>query len=466
LTGLSQEEKDGIMKVWYESYSRSKNIEEQFEPFMEKVSPAERDNVIKEVYEAHKAHRGASWQAVVFRNFWERDKELMWRGSRDKLWKNEGERWKNVNKEILALKTEQLWEMERKKQWRGEEVEKLSSSERKLKWKKEYINILSSEEYKDVWKAQEIEKVTTNEKKQAFEANQDSLWRVKAKEDKEFFNANQDSLWGIKVKEDKQLLAAKQDSLWRLDLGDLMKKEFEPWKKDNRDYIEEVVWGFWKAERQLNWMESVKFEWVKDIISDKKKLWENVIEEKWKMEKDDLWGKEEEKLASQKSACWRLDLAVKWIDILGEEKVETIVKSLQLPDNMGVWEEVSKGERKEGSKLYQLGLTGFFKEALLDSLKSCPVAGVPYLITATIDTTQATDGTMEIKKYLEIHCPILVVDATNKKFAISIDSLSQDTTRVGSLNVPAFQRIIGGAKIEKHGYIDRNKTKSWEKRNR
>ena len=73
---------------------------------------------------------------------------------------------------------------------------------------------------------------------------------------------------------------------------------------------------------------------------------------------------------------------------------------------------------------------------------------------------------MEIKKYLEIHCPILVVDATNKKFAISIDSLSQDTTRVGSLNVSAFQRIIGGAKIEKHGYIDRNKTKSWEKRSR
>ena len=464
LMGLTQAEKDGIIKVWYESYSRSKNIEEQFESFMAKVSPAERDNVIKEVYEAHKAHRDAIWQAVVYRRFWDRDKELVWKKDRDKLWESEGERWKNVNKEILKLKITQLWEMERKQLWRGEEVEKLSSIAQRLIWEKEYVNRLLSEEYKDEWKAEEIEKLTTNEKKQNFEANQDSLWRVKEKEDKELFDAKPDSLWGIKVKEAKQLFAANQDSLWRLVLGDLKKKEFEQWNKDSKDYIEDVIRGFWKAERQVSWMESVKFEWINDMISDKKKLWGNLIEEKWKMEKDDLWGKEEEKLASQKSACWRLDLAVKWIDILGEEKVENIVKNLQLPDNRGVWEEVKKGKREDGSKLYQLGLTGLFKEALFDSLNSCPVAGVPYLITATIDTTQAADGTMDIKKYLEVHCPILVVDETNKKYAISIDSLSQDTTRVGSLNVPVVDRIIGGGTIKKHGYIDRNRIKSWEKR--
>jgi hypothetical protein len=334
------------------------------------------------------AERDSLWEMEIQQRYWDRDKELLWKKDRSGLWGDEGKAWKEKNNEMLQVKVEQLWEVERKQKW------------------------------------------------------------------------FQDSLAVLQADSAKQAFRAAQDSLWRITLENLKETEYKDWKNDNRKTIDEFIWGIWKLERQVTWADSVKEVWLKEMNPQESEVWTKIKEEKWKIDRDDLWEDEKQKIAGKRSAIRHIDHSVNWINVLGEEEVRSIVSGLELPGPEGVWhryvQEKKLAKKDDISQLADLGLSGIFYRSLLDSISQCPVARVPYWTNIIHDTTDTG-----IKKYLEMECPIQ--DTTDSPVAVHIDPLSGDTSMV-DLHLSASSRILGGANIEKHGSIDRYEKKSWEKK--
>ncbi len=71
-------------------------------------------------------------------------------------------------------------------------------------------------------------------------------------------------------------------------------------------------------------------------------------------------------MARKAGAMRRLDQAIQWMDVLGADRIGSVVNALKLPDNQSLWNAIEKRENDKGSALYSLGISGLFKEAFHD----------------------------------------------------------------------------------------------------
>ena len=158
-----------------------------------------------------------------------------------------------------------------------------------------------------------------------------------------------------------------------------------------------------------------------------------------------------------------------WKVILGDELLLSAVNDLDLPSTDVLWKQIKKMKEDQQAAISSLGLIGLFREALLDSVGTCPVAHVPYLIQV-VDTS--------VVKQFAIQCPI--VDTEKDKYALLIQPGTIDTTitdmetagmvpddtiRV-ALRLGGGRKLFGGGKFKNHGDIDLDARRSWETRTR
>jgi hypothetical protein len=319
---------------------------------------------------------------------WDRDKELIWKRERNKLWKQEGADWVEENTAVWKRSIVQKWTTDRKKEWESETLSSLP-----------------------------------------------------------------DSLVGA--------FAAEKDSLWKDVVDSLQTLEYEDWEQSNQKYVDETVRNIWESERRVSWEGAARDTWLADKEADKEELWKEIKEELWKSESPRLWREEELKLAQKYNAQRRLDRSVAWMNVMGVDVVRSIVSQLQLPNTQGMWKEISHrfkektkivGGGKKTAVLNDIGISGLFRNTLLDSISKCPLANQLYLI-GVIDTTA-------IKRFT-IHCPI--VDTAKTKIALKVDPITKDTSEV-ALKLSGTQKIFGGGTLKSHGYIDEDGKKSWDKR--
>jgi hypothetical protein len=218
--------------------------------------------------------------------------------------------------------------------------------------------------------------------------------------------------------------------------------------------LEETIYNLWSGDRRVTWEEGAYQEWLTQKEAKKDALWKELKDYLWNVERLDLWRKENEKRGAKQSALNRLDQAVVWQNILGENVVRDIVNELKLPDSKGLWKKISQLKVAKGSVIHELGLAGMFRDELLGTLNECPVAHAPYLVTV-IDTSAI--------KQMSVYCPI--VDTMGTKAAIKIDPITQDTSTV-DLEITAMEKWLGGGSIKNHGHIDTDGKKSWERKGR
>lgn len=319
---------------------------------------------------------------------WDRDKELIWKRERNRLWKQEGADWVEENTAVWKRSIVQKWTTDRKKEWESETLSSLP-----------------------------------------------------------------DSLVGA--------FAAEKDSLWKDVVDSLQALEYENWEQSNQKFVDETVRNIWESERRVSWEVSAREVWLEEKEADKEELWREIKEELWKSESPRLWREEELKLARKNNAQRRLDRSVGWMNVLGMDVVNTIVSQLQLPNTQGMWKEINHrikektkivGGGKRTAVLNDIGISGLFRNALLDSISKCPLANQLYLI-GVIDTTA-------IKRFT-IHCPI--VDTAKTKIALKVDPVTKDTSEI-ALQLSGIQKIFGGGTLKSHGHIDEDGKKSWDKR--
>jgi len=348
------------------------------------------------------------WQPIAKKR-WKTEMDTLSPGVRDSLWQSFRQRFWERQKELV-------WKNERKKLWKQE----------KATWTKDNASL---------WERVVLQNWSSDRKKK---------W------EKETFAKLPDSLAAN--------FNAKKDSLWRSVADSIKAKEYEHWKQKNSSDIEKMIHKLWESDRKVSWESGAKARWFAAKEADKKALWEELKEEIWNMEKSRLWNKEQEKLAQKIGAQKRLDRAVKWERVLDTDQVESLVNQLNLPDSPALWKlvenKIKKKEKADMSVLYNMGLAELFRPVLIDSLNRCPVAHVSYLMN--VDDTSAV-------KHFSIRCPI--VDTSKVKYALRIDPVTKDTTKV-ILKLPAVQKILGGGKIKNHGFIDENGKRSWERKTR
>jgi hypothetical protein len=251
-----------------------------------------------------------------------------------------------------------------------------------------------------------------------------------------------------------EFFKAKKDSVWRSQIDTVWVVEQKVWFKKNKKQVNELIKNLWSRERRVTWDSEAFQRWRNEKQAKSKELWVEIKEELWNRNKDNFWRDEEAKLSQKIAALKKLDRAVVWYKVLGNEKVEALVSGLDLPNTGALWKAVKKMSKEKGSAIYRLGLVDLYRKVLLDSLMRCPVSHTPYLV-GVIDTTA-------IKK-LTIDCPI--VDTTRVIRAWNINPVTRDTTQI-VMRMPITRKLFGGGSIKKHGKIDAEGKKSWEKRGR
>jgi len=355
--------------------------------------------------------RDSLWQELKQR-FWEKEKELVWKKERNRLWKKEGENWQEANVALWKRVVQQKWASDRKSEWEEEQ------KGQKL------IDLYRS--------ASDSMAVVPEGASQESEAPVDTLAKAQ-----EFFKA-------------------KRDSLWRNIVDNLRDKEYDTWERKNEKYVNEVIRTLWEGDRRVSWDSDAQRSWFEMKEANKDALWKAIKEELWNTERIPLWGKEQIKVTEKSNAQKRLDEAVSWRTVLGEDFIEDLVNQLQLPDSQALWKQIEKGMNGKESILNKLGIVGLFREILLDSIDKCPLAHTPY----RIQVRNVAAGS-----YVGIQCPI--VDTTKVKMAINVDPATKDTTEI-VLKLPITQRIFGGGSIQNHGNIniEEEGKKSWERKRR
>ncbi len=349
------------------------------------------------------------WEQVAKKR-WETDMDTLSSEAKDSLWQNYKQRFWERQKELV-------WKKERKKLWQEE----------KATWTKDNASL---------WERVVLQNWTSARKKK---------W------EKETLAKLPDSLVAN--------FKAKKDSLWRVAVDSIKTKEYESWKQKHKSDIDKMIHQLWESDRKVSWESGARAKWFAAKEANKEALWKELKEELWNIEKTRLWQKEQNKLAQKIGAQERLDKAVKWESVLGAEEIDSLVNQLILPDSPTLWKlvenKIKKKEKANASVLYNLGLAELFRPIMIDSLDCCPVAHVSYLMT--VDDTSTV-------KHFSIRCPI-VVDSSKVTYALKVDPVTKDTTKV-ILKLPAVQRILGGGKIKNHGFIDKDGKKSWERKSR
>ena len=419
---------------------------------------------------------------------WENERDLLWRDAKSKLWRVEKKDWVKNNESTWQRVIKQNWQTDRKKIWVEEQ--------------QAIIPVKAVEEFeknKDVLWAEMIDST--------WAGNADSLNQAKI-------------VWADSVKKNlpETVLAefkVTQDSLWRSQVDTLWIIEGAEYSSSNKKAIQATIENLWEQERWQVWLVDAYESWLKEKETDKTALWEELKEILWKDNLADLWRNEQKRYARKTGARYLLDQNLKWSSIIGKEKTAEIVNGLSLPGTTEILGAVKRVEK--GSALYKLGLVSLFRDELLVKTGSCPEVQKPYLLKAYKDGP--------IPK-VEIYCPIQSVSektiqaAANKPEVVVVDTVSADSlaqaqtaiadstaeekatspatkpvlesakktdekaepvkekvvivrvdpatsdTSYQSIQIPAGQKIFGGASAKSHGYIDGEGKKSWEKRSR
>ena len=365
-----------------------------------------------------------------------------------------------LNRQLAVAQTEDVWYKEDEDRW-----EEMKLAE----WEEQMDN--TEQVFKDsIWQSVE-RRFWDKGKELIWKKERSKLWKA---ERDEWKNTNQ-IMWDRAISQqwqsnrkrewiDKTMATlpdsametfrAERDSLWRSIVDSVRASEYEGWMKRNQKQVDETIYNLWEMGRRVTWEEEARVRWIAEKESDWDGLWEEIKEELWSVQKLEFWRDEEEKLAGKEGALKRIDQTVAWANIIGQEIVNDIVDGLDLPSTAGLWRKLRSAE-KSSSALYQRGVVGMFRDALLESVDVCPVSLTPYIVHV-IDTSAV--------KRFTISCPIEKVDG--KTVALVEDPVVQDSTYYKALSVPFGRKLFGGASIQNHGNIDEDMKKSWERRGR
>lgn len=367
-------------------------------------------------------------QTAVREDVWQQEEEDEWEEERRETW--------NTGMDGLSQNVkDSLWQELRQRFW-DRDKELIWKAKRNGLWKSEGTDW--QEENTSAWRRSLVEMWKSDRKKEWEEETLASL---------------PDSL--------VELFPFEKDSVWKSVEDSIQTEEYDAWELGNTKFVNETIRNIWESERRVSWEDGAHREWLAEKEGDMGTLWEEIKEDRWNSERPRLWRDEGAKLDSKISAQRRLDRSIKWANVLGMDRIQSIVNQLQLPDNKILWKEVEKrikqqaasfSTQRKTSALYDVGIVGLFRKTLLDSLETCPLAHVPYHVLV-VDTT--------VIKRFSIRCPI--VDTAEVKIALNIDPITKDTSEV-ILEMPGIQKLLGGAALKAHGDIDEEGKKSWEKK--
>ena len=339
------------------------------------------------------------------------------------------------------------WETVKRPQW-SEKLDTLSQAKK---------DSVIEEHKKILW---------SNRKELKWKEVRDKLWKKEGQEwleeNSEVWKRILDKRWTLERKKEwlenkletvpdslQETFKEEQDSLWKTIIDSLKEKEYEKWLDNNKDYVQEVKKDLFLSDRRLTWEDEAYQDWIAEKEKNNEAFWQEIKDLMWKQEKDVLWEKEKEKLEQRNNALKKLDDSVKWITVLGKEKITEIVDNLDLPDSKELWNIIVNSEPKTNSVLYDLGIVPLFSDTLLKSVDICPVAEEKYLVSYN-DTITPPE--------FEIKCPI--VDTTKVKKIMIIEPIDNDTS-YKKLTVPFMEKMFGGRKIRNHGKVDFS-SKSWD----
>ncbi|MBN2030462.1 hypothetical protein JW824_09475 [bacterium] len=344
---------------------------------------------------------------------------------------------------------EDQWEKVKKEEWSAD-MDTLSSAVRDSLWQEYQLRFWENEK-EIIWR-KERNKLWKNERDEWTEANT-SLWERSLTQQ---WESERKATWEGETLETlsdslAEIFPAQKDSLWRVVVDSIRTEEYGSWKQDNKRDVDELIHTVWENARRITWEDETFQTWIAEMEADREALWGKIKEEMWNTERITLWQEEEVRLTEKNAALKRLDQSVKWASVLGMGRMEEIINQLDLPDNEGMWKAVDQSDPAKGSSLYQLGIVGLFRKALIDSVALCPVAHLPYLIQV--------DDTSTIKR-ISIRCPI--VDTSDVVVALKVDPKSNDTSEV-VIQQSTVQKLIGGGSVKNHGLIDMDGAKSWER---
>jgi len=430
-----------------EQWEKERRME--WEKSIDALSEAERDSIWREYQ--HK--------------YWEKQSDLVWKKERGRLWKKEGKTWTNENEAMWSRIASQQWQAERKNGWQDNEKIMIESSYDS--WFEKYVKPSIIQMQAQIAEADTIPDelafidsvITNNVQPDTFEI--EPVWGKIYTEDVETYSGmtiddlRLDPVSLIQQRSKSEIedfFNAKKDSIWRTQADTLWAVEKKAWFKKHKKDINELINNLWSRERRVSWYPEAFERWKNEKNTNPDELWKEIKEELWNLNKDQYWRDEEIKLSMKIGALEKLDRAVVWFKVLGNDKMQTIINDLVLPNASGLWKIIKKNINDKSSVLYQLGIIELYRDVLLDSLSLCPVSHTPYLI--------GVEDTTAIKKF-SIECPI--VDSTRVITAIDIHPDTKDTTEV-VLRIPIYRKLFGGGSIQNHGKIDKDGKKSWEKR--
>ena len=435
----------------------TKDNKEKWEGIRKKQWEADMDTLSK-------AGRDSIW-AANSAAFWNKEKEVIWKKERKSLRKKELKTWKEKNTSTWHRIADQMWRQERRKKWYEETP----------KNKKLLYDLLVKVPEPETESADTVQTDTLATAKGLTENMEEPAQpespmsdvteepdtmvmaivfpdSVKEQPFIPYKDLSKDSLKAL-IESLRAEFEIKKDSLWRRVVGDLRDKEFDKWMKKNKKELNDKIQQLWEQDRRVSWDEERYKKWLKEQEANPDKLWKKIKDELWRSGIDREWKTEEDKLSHKLGAQRKLDLSINWENILGADYIKNLVEGLDLPKTKAIWEKI-KNYKGKGSALNKLGIAGIFRNQLIQFIYKCPVAKVDYQIHVV--------DTLRVKQF-DLACPI--VDTTKHTYALDIDPVTKDTTKV-KLRVGLFKKLFGGGSIKNHGNINKLGKSSWDQRSR
>lgn len=357
-----------------------------------------------------------------------------------------------TQKDVWTKAEDEAWEKVKRASWEAE-MDQFSQEERDSLWQENQRSFWEQEKVL-VWKEQR--KSLFKAESEEWKVNNEATWQRIISQEWETERKKQWQEDQLATLADSALTVFKteKDSLWRTIVTDLQAEEYDKWVSGQSKHIEEIIQNLWEQERKITWEQEAYAAWLENKNSDPEAVWESLKEYLWTNNRPGFWRDEEVKLSKKANALLRLDYAILYNKLLGEDAIASLTSGLTLPDSKGLWKKMSSIKEGNVSKLARLGVVDLFRDQLLENVTVCPLAHVPHLVEV-VDTTAV--------KSFSIKCPIVANDST--QMAISIDPVTGDTTNVG-VSLTFSEKAFGGGKVANHGEIDKDGKKSWEKKGR
>ncbi|MBN2104358.1 hypothetical protein JW835_10000 [bacterium] len=387
-------------------------------------------------------------------------------------------------KDVWRPEEKDAWEERAKEAWE-KEMDAMSDAEKDSMWI-DFQEEFWDKESKLIWK-EDKKKIWKREGERWKEENRDvwmrtieNEWKMETK--KEWIAEHREGKPDSVIK----AFEAVKDSLWRTQVDSLKDAKFSDWQKRNKKFVNNKIDEIWELERKGEWELDAKQNWLDGKRRDFDKFWSELKEGVWNDLRYEFWTEEERKLKQKISAMNKLDKAVLWKNVIDCD-IQTLVQSLDLPDNHALWEKIDQYDPKKGSALIALGVTPLFRSTLLDSVSKCPEVHLNYIID--IDTTEriqrfSISCPIKDKEYEKhifgIRAPIALLYKGEKlerivlRFPLVkmvsakkayIKQVNPETGEIEEIFLKPgfFERVFGAKKIESHGLINKDAKRSWAK---